>query len=217
MNITAEQIAALFDFPGIFEPALKSLLTAREIKAFTTQAVSSTGDAGADHELIDQGFEIIDFQRDRPRVEILFTPGAGQGQFRPLRISELQEIPIETSWSGQYKLDVITLPDIRAHREFVTAVRFIVHTQLYTLNGNILDKHRIQVDFKDAGSSPALEADKGSFQTVMLFDLDFSIQDDAWKQIEFSDVAPEPESGDEILDTGGQEILDTGGNPILAF
>jgi hypothetical protein len=59
-------------------------------------------------------------------------------------------------------------------------VRFIMHTQLYTLNGNFLDKHRIQVDVKDGGTSPMMHADEGAFQTTQLFDLDFSIQDDAW-------------------------------------
>jgi hypothetical protein len=180
MNPSAEQIAALFDFPGIMEPALKGLFTLREIKAFTTQAVPSTGDAAADQVLTGQGFDIIDFQRDRPRVEIMFTPGAGQGQFRPLQITDDTAVPVETSWSGQFKLEVITAPDVRIHRAFVTAVRFIMHTQLYTLNGNFLDKHRIQVDVKDGGTSPMMHADEGAFQTTQLFDLDFSIQDDAW-------------------------------------
>lgn len=179
-QLTPEQIAALFDFPGIFEPALKTLFTARQVKAFTVQALQSTGDPVADQALIDQGFEIIDFQYDRPRVIIMFTPGAGQLQFRPLQIDEFREVPVETSWSGQFKLDVVTAADIRVHRQFVTAVRWILLTQIYTLNGTVLDKHVIQRDVKDAGSTPAMESDKGDFQTIMLFDLDFSIQDDAW-------------------------------------
>jgi len=216
MYLTAEQIAQLYDFSGIFEVALKGLFTARQVKAFTTQAVSSTGDPAADQELIDQGFEIIDFQRDRPRIEIMFTPGAGREQFRPLRISEVREIPVETSWSGQYKLDVITLADIRVHREFVTAVRFILHTQLYTLNADYLPRHRIQVDYKDAGSSPAMECDKGSFQTIMLFDLDFSIQDDAWPVLN-PDTPPPPPLTDRLVDTDGNPIVDTDGNRIVLF
>jgi len=214
MNLTAEQIAALFDFPGIFEPALKGLFTALEIKAFTLQAVPSTGDAMADQALIEQGLEIIDFQRDRPRVEIMFQPGAGQGQLRPLRISDTQEIPVETSWGGQFKLEVITLPDIRIHRAFVTAVRFVMHTQLYTLNGNQLTRHVIQRAFTDSGSTPALQPDQGDFQTTLLFDLDFSIQDDAWPEFIPADLTPALK---ELLDTAGAPITDTAGDPIEAF
>jgi hypothetical protein len=179
MNPTAEQIAANYDFPRVFEPALKTLLTLREIKAFTSQMTISTGDDAADQALLDQGWEIIDFQKDRPRAEIFFSPGAGQGQFRPLTLNGV-ELPVETSWSGQFKLDVFTTDDIKIHSAFVTALRFIMHTQLLCLNGNQLTMHRIQVDPRDAGTTPVLAPEKGVFQTTMLTDLDFSIQDDAW-------------------------------------
>ncbi|HZQ47834.1 MAG TPA: hypothetical protein VFC07_12520, partial [Verrucomicrobiae bacterium] len=190
-----------------------NLFTALEVKAFTMQAVPSTGNAAEDQALLDAGFELIDFGRDRPRVEILFTPGAGQGQFRPLRISSDREIPVETSWSGQFKLDVITLPDIRVHRQFVTAVRFVMHTQLYLLNGNYLDRHRIQVDVKDSGTTPAMESDKGDFQTTLLTDIDFSIQDEAWPEI----AETAPATFEPLQDTQGNAFTDTKGEEILGY
>lgn len=179
MNPSAETIAALYDFPRVFEPALKTLFTLREIKAFTSQMITSTGDDAADQQLIDEGWDIIDYQKDRPRAEIYFTPGAGQGQFRVTTIGGI-EVATETSWSGQYRLDVFTSDDMRVHSAFVTAIRFILHTQLLSLNGNQLLMHAIKVQPKDTGTTPTLNPEKGVFQTSLLTDIDFSIQDDAW-------------------------------------
>jgi len=191
--ITPEIIAAIYDFPGIFEPALKALFTAREIKAFTSQAVESTGDAGEDQELVEQGFEIIDYQKDRPRVEIIFTPGASQGRYRNTIVSGI-ELPLDIAWSGQFKLDVFTAADVRIHRALVTQVRFIMHTQLLQVNaflpdgtaGNpgTLTRHRIQPCQKDSGTTPIMRPEDGSFQTSLLTDIDFTIQDDAWADFE---------------------------------
>jgi hypothetical protein len=179
MNPTAEAIAAIYDFPRVFEVALKTLFTAREIKAFTSQMLESTGDEAADQELIDAGWEIIDFQKDRPRVEIFFVPGAGQEQYRATTIGE-DEFPVETSWKGQYRLDVFTRDNIKVHSAFVTAIRFIMHAQLLSLNGSALTLHKIQTFQKDSGTTPMEKPEEGIFQTSLLFDIDFSIQDDAW-------------------------------------
>jgi hypothetical protein len=189
MNPTAEQIAEIYDFPRVMEVSLKALFTAREVKAFTSQMIGSTGDAAQDQALIEQGWDIIDFQKDRPRVEIFFQPGAGQGRFRATTVNGIV-IPLETAWNGQFKLDVFTLPDIRAHAAFVTMVRFIMHTQLLQVNAFLPDgtqgnpgtllSHRIQSFQKDAGTTPLMKSEEGVFQTSLLTEIDFSIQDDAW-------------------------------------
>lgn len=220
MNPTAEQLAAVYDFQGIMEVALKSLFIEREIKAFTSQYVVSTGDDAQDAELVEQGFEILDYQKDRPRVEITFMPGAGQDQFAAKIIAGF-EMPVETSWSGQFKLDVITAPDIRVHKGFVIAVRFLMHTQLQSVNGSeYLPLHRIQSFAMDAGTSPQMKTDQGDFQTTVLFDIQFSIQDDAWDLLvvgEAPPAPPVPPAGEAIQDTGGNPLVDTGGNEILGF
>jgi hypothetical protein len=218
MNPSAEQLAAVYDFQGVMEVALKSLFTAREVKAFTSQFIVSTGNDAEDEALIEQGYEILDFQRDRPRVEITFTPGAGQDQFAAKIIAGV-EMPVETSWSGQFKVDVITAPDIRVHKAFVIAVRFLLHTQLQSINGSeYLPLHRIQPFAMDAGTSPQMKTDQGDFQTTLLFDIQFSIQDDAWDLLAAGDAPPPPvPAGNAIEDTGGNPFEDTGGNQILGI
>lgn len=228
--IDPDVIAAIYDFPGIFEPALQTLFVSRGITAFTSQAVASTGDALQDQELVEQGFEIIDYQKDRPRVEILFVPGSGQERFRPTLVEGV-EIPLEVAWAGQFKVDVFTLPDVRMHRAYVTMVRFILHTRLLQVNaflpdgttpGNpgTLKKHRIQNYQTDSGTTPHMQPEPGVFQTSLIMDINFSIQDDAWADFN-PDIegggGVQPQPSEPILDAKGFAILDAKGKRILGF
>src|ERR1041385_5820385 len=106
---TAAQIAAVYDFPFIFENALKAILTDLQVKTFTSQLVPRTGDDAQDAALVEAGYELLDFKRDRPRAEVIFIPGGGQGQFRELNVDG-SPMEVETSWAGQYAVRAITLP-----------------------------------------------------------------------------------------------------------
>ncbi len=172
--ITPEQYAAVYDFESVLERGLQALLTALNIKSFTTQ---DFGRNNAD------GTPVIDFQKDRPRVEILFTTSAGQGQFRPLLVDGI-EVPVETSFKGQYRLDIITAPAMSIHAAYRTMIRAVMHTQLLGVNGtDPMTFHRIQRFYQDAGTSPTIKADEGYMRTILSFEIDFSIQNEAWETI----------------------------------
>lgn len=182
---TNDQISALYNFEAVMEMALAQLFIANDVKAFGTQWIpkASTGDAAADAATdaanIALGYSLLDFQLDRPRVEIMFTPGAGAGQFNNKVIAGT-EMPVETSWSGQFKVDCITPEDSILHAQFRTLIRYILHTQLQSINGNQLTMHKVQQFAMDAGTTPVLKLEEGVFITTILFDINFSIQDDAW-------------------------------------
>ena len=178
-----DAIKAVYDFEFVMETALAALFTANEIKAFTTQWVQKTGKAETDAAMEAAGYSLLDFQLDRPRVEISFTPGAGAGQFANKTIAGV-EMPVETSWSGQFKVDLVNAPESRLHASFRTMVRYLLHTQLLSVtNGdspNALTLHKIQEFAKDEGTTPAMKGEDGAFVTTILFGVDFSIQDYAW-------------------------------------
>jgi len=180
---TTENIALIYDFERVMETSLKSLFTANNIKAFTSQMIARSGDKEQDAAAVKAGYDLIDFQKDRPRAEIMFTPGAGQGRFVAKVIGDI-EMPVETSWKGQFKIDLITAADIRIHAAFRTVVRFIMHTQLLSVNGTSLLLHKIQTFYRDGGTSPVMKPEEGIFQTTMIFDLDFSLEDCAWNFLE---------------------------------
>lgn len=177
---TPQQLAAVYDFEAVFENALKAVLTAAEVKAFTSQLIPSTGDAAEDATLAAQGFEILDFQKDRPRVEIFFTPGAGMGQLiqHPETGAET-----ETAWKGGYALRLITAADMRIHRAFRTLVRYQCHRLRGVVNGVApMTLHCLQF-LRDAGTSPTIKSEDGLFESALQFEIDFSIQGNAWAQL----------------------------------
>lgn len=180
---TPENIALIYDFERVMETSLKSVFTQNNVKAFTSQMIVRTGDAAQDGAAVQAGYDLIDFQKDRPRAEIMFIPGAGQGRFVAKFIGGT-EMPVETSWKGQFKIDLITPPDIRIHAAFRTKVRFIMHTQLLSVNGTTLRFHKIQNFYRDGGTSPVMKPEEGVFQTSLIFDLDFSLEDCAWDLLE---------------------------------
>ena len=177
-----DSIKAIYDFEAVMEMALVQLFKDNEIKAFTTQWIARTGDPAADAANEAAGYSLLDFQLDRPRVDIMFTPGAGAGQFTNKVIGGV-EMPVETSWSGQFKIDLVTEPNAILHAAFRTLCRYIMHTQLLSVNGNALLLHKIQDFPKDGGTNPVMKGEEGAFVTSIIFDVDFSIQDDAWDSL----------------------------------
>lgn len=178
-----EQIAALYDFAFIFENALKSLLTANELKAYTSQFIPKSGNADTDAANVAAGFELLDFQRDRPRSEIQFLPGAAAGPGRITLLVDGSLRPVQRSWAGGYNVRVVTRPDIRFHNQSVVFHRYLLATLPPRLNGGYLTKHMMHEEINDAGATPTTKAEDGAFETVLAVNFTFSIQADAWAEL----------------------------------
>lgn len=180
---TAAQIAAIYDFKNLLERALAAVFTANGIKNFTSQSVGSTGNAAQDAALEAEGFQIMSFQRDRPRAEIDFTPGAGQGRWHPLAVDGVK-VPVESCWSGTYRVLIVTKPDIREHNAFVCLIRFLMQTMGARINNVApLTAHCVAPQFRDTGTTPTTKSEDGAFETLLQYDLTFSVQADAWADL----------------------------------
>lgn len=167
----------IYNFERVFEVALKNVLTAANVKAFTSQLVASTGNAEQDAALVAQGWDFLDFQKDRPRAEIFFTPGAGRGQLIPHPLTGEET---ETAWKGSYTIRLITAADMVIHAAFRTQVRYLLHRLRGDLNAVApMTLHSLNF-LADQGTSPVIEPQQGDFQTTMQFEIDFSIQGNAW-------------------------------------
>lgn len=163
----------LYDFERVLEKATRAVFVAVEIKAFTTYAVPKSGDSAIDDQL-----ETYDLQKDKPRAEIMFTPGAGQGHFKLVNSVER-----ETCWKGQLRIDIVSEDDMRIHSALRVKVRALMHGFRELVNSvEPMQYHKVQF-CADAGSTPALQIQEGELVTTMLFDIDFSVQDDAWALI----------------------------------
>lgn len=147
----------IYSFEQIFEDALKAVFTAREVKAFTSQ-------------------DTPDFQKDRPRVEVVFIPGPSQGQYKTVGGNFRQ-----TSWKGQFQLRLVTEASAQVHNAFRAVIRSIMHGVGAAINETPpMDKHKLQPFFADAGTSPRYQPEEGTYETNMIFECDFSVQNSAW-------------------------------------
>jgi hypothetical protein len=154
-QLTSEQRVYMFEF--ILAAAVQSALQALNIISYTA-------------------FVSPELQKHRPRVEVFFTPGAGQKRF-----IKVNGVPRETSWKGQYRLDCITAADNLIHGAYVVAVRAKMHGIADAVNETQpMALHKVQPFFHDAGTSPVTKPEEGSFSSTLLFSIDFSIQANAW-------------------------------------
>jgi hypothetical protein len=167
--------ADIYDFEGIAETAAKNVLTGMEIKAFTTR-------------------DKPDFQKDRPRVEIKFTLGAGLQRFMPV-VNGAMATPAtpnvtptvlfylrrESAWGFRMQFDLLTRDDIGAHADYRAQVRGALAQLWQLINGTApMTRHAIQLG-KDNGSSPVLIApESGIMKTEMSFDGSIAVQANAW-------------------------------------
>lgn len=154
-QLTSEQKVYLFEF--IFSEALRQVLSDAEFDAWTAYVVP-------------------DFQKERGRVEVIFVPGPGQGIWKMINGE-----PRERAWKGQFVLHAITQIDQVQHGIYVGQLRTLMAKAGSLINGtDPMQFHKLQPFFMDAGTSAVLTSDDGYYMTTLNYNVDFSIQDNAW-------------------------------------
>lgn len=148
----------IYDFSGQIEPAIKAVFTDAEVKAFTAQ-------------------EAPQFQKERPRVEVVFVKGQGRGQW--FRVPG-ETAPRETAWQGALNLAAISSPDIATHNAFCVKIRNIMATIGQQINGNTLPFHKIQNFFVSGGETPSYTVEDGVYRTDISYNVEVSVQNNAW-------------------------------------
>lgn len=161
-KLSPEERVYMFEF--IFPEAIRAVMAAAEITSYTN-------------------FVPPEFQLERPRVEISFVAGAGQGRWHPTQLKE-------SAWKGQLTLNVVTVADMSIHGRFVSEIRRLMHGPASDFNEvPPMAFHRFSppVDsescscFIDSGSTSVMKSEDGYYLTTLGFEVDFSIQDNAWE------------------------------------
>ena len=159
-------ITELFDFETVVATAVQNVLQDQfGLKAFTIA-------------------DKIDFQKDRPRVEIVYMH---QGETNPKRLSNpLPDGSRRTScFRGELLLHAISEAEETgklAHSEYRAQIRNAVSQLAALVNENELTKHRI--NFVVTGNEKTgVRSGDGYQQTTFPFTVDISIQQDAWASI----------------------------------
>ncbi len=167
------QLQDLYDFEKWIELGIQTVLEADPWDlSKDQQRVFTTQDTG-------------DFQKVRPRVELMFATGAWDQQREyPLDAQDgLGQVRREVAWQGELHVQVISESDITVHTPFRTAVRAAMSSLVRTVNvPAILPYHNIS-RVTTRGSTPAIKPEENLYLTTMIFGLQFSINATAWPQI----------------------------------
>jgi hypothetical protein len=151
----------IYDFEVIVPVAVQTVLTAAGLTAMTIA-------------------DTQDFQKTRPRVEVVYKH---TGEAQPQRKAMLDDGSKRTScFRGELKLHAITDADAAgklAHSEYRAQVRAAVAVLQDQLNGSALANHNIQFITSGNEETGVRSAD-GYQQTTFSFQVDLSVQQDAW-------------------------------------
>ncbi len=151
----------VYMFEFIFPEALRAIFAAAQVTSYTN-------------------FVPPELQKERPRVEIAFVTGAAQGRYHPVQLKE-------SAWKGQFTLQLITGADMAVHGRFVSLIRSLMHASASSFNETepmVNHSFRPPIEsgscFMDQGSTPTMKAEDGYYQTNLVFEVDFAIQNNAW-------------------------------------
>jgi hypothetical protein len=158
-GLTGEQRIYMVEF--LLPEAVRSVMADNGITAYT-QFVSP------------------ELQKQRPRCELWFTLGPGQGRF-----IQVNGVPRETAWKGRLHAICITESNNTIHSAYVVRVRSLLHGIADAVNNvlPVMENHKVQPFFRDGGTSSRMDTQDGYFLTELSFDLDFSVQEYAWDLI----------------------------------
>lgn len=166
-------VADIYDLEKAVETAAKAVLVAAGLNAYTTQ-------------------DTPNFEKDRPRVEIEFTQGAGLNRWvvidpdtgaapTGMQPAELDLYRRESAWACSIIFSAITEADISQHAEYKVKVRNALASLWIKINEAAgMTRHAIRMT-SDGGSS-ALQAatDKSFYLTDFTFNGKIAVQADAW-------------------------------------
>ena len=154
----------VYAFERILPLGLKPVMVAAGINAFTIE-------------------DACDLQKDRPRAELFFASGSGQGIFKQITVNG-EPYPVETSWLGAYEIIAVTVDDPEVHLAYLAKLRRIMFCAGPKINNQEpMTLHKLQPFIRDGGTVNNWEPQEGAIHSRLTFEINFSIQDDAWELI----------------------------------
>lgn len=172
--MTATECIPLYSFEEAIEAAVKAVLVAENLAAYTT-------------------YDTPELERSRPRVEIEFQTGPATGHrsiatevYRPDCFTGNCAITVVTN-TGDVETDTDTPANsaARAHAQYRAVVRYLmagIETALTTDDAGtdtLLPYHSVN-RFVENGTSPTIEHESGVMVSQINYDVHFNIRPAAW-------------------------------------
>lgn len=170
----------IYDFFTPIENAVSAAFARNGVACYSPLGLQELDAAGAADPTLEG-----EFQRPRPRLEIVLHPGASRGMFVPKAGRRVAAgVLREKARAAQLHMAVITKPDIVEHRAYLAQVLFLCDTLAYDANQtDTLTNHALQ-SIKCQGGQLDYKAEDGVFQTDLMFDVDFSVQEQKWAELD---------------------------------
>ena len=171
----------VYNFENVFEPACAKLLTTRGLTVFTAAGKTVLNPDGS--------FSIAapDLQRDRPRVEIVFTKGSSSGKLAIVSPGDDYDLHRQQAWLGNFDFSCVTDIQTDVHFQYVAEVRNLLATLAYQMNaadgdGNkiYLPNHHMHHPCVESGEQHRYDTKSKFFVTSIRLSFQFSILPSAW-------------------------------------
>ena len=148
----------IYNFETIIENAVKAILVAADLTCYASE------DAAV-------------LQRTRPRVEIMFTPGAASDHLQLVSGEQRHD-----TFSGSLILSAITdmADGIVSHMSYRASLRSIGARLIYSLDDTALPYHEVH-EITPGGSSPTISPADGLWESRQLYNIKFNIKSSAWE------------------------------------
>jgi hypothetical protein len=124
------------------------------------------------------------FIKKRPRVEIALMPGAALGRLLPIpgRRVASGHLP-EQARRATLVVQVITEADIVIHRVYLAQVNYFLDTMAYRANQTGKMPNHYIGGLKNNGGSLEYKPEAGNFHSTLNYDVDFSVNTNAWNAL----------------------------------
>lgn len=130
-----------------------------------------------------------EFQKERPRIEAVLMPGAALGFLKPDPAAAVN-YPVrsgfmrEKAHKSNLSLLLVTAPEITIHRAYVATALGVVDLLGLAMNDTgLMPYHAVQC-VKVTGGGLTLHPETGDYQTTLNCDVDFSVKESAWADLE---------------------------------
>lgn len=179
----ADTIEELLDFETPIETMFAHLFAENQISvyapangAFVTAEWQEANTPGVAEYIFNNEEE---FQKRRPRVELIVNAGAATGHmFDPVGSTSMKDRRTDAH-EGTVMIGVISKPNILEHRAFVARVRKLMGDDWTTLMTTHMPYHAIS-RCMETGTSHEYAPQDGLFRTTLTYETHFSIGSDAW-------------------------------------
>ncbi len=173
---------AIYDYQTPIEEAIASVMVANEVTCYTplgeqiiVDGLKSSPDA------------LQQFEKKRPRIEIVLTGVSGIGRLWPYGSKKgASGFNREQAYSGQLTVRVITEANIVTQRAYLSLVQNLMDTIGAAANvatkadGSLIMPYHCIGGIRKTGDTPNYAPQDGLIETMLTYNLDFSVVDTAW-------------------------------------